>query len=175
MRKNILTIVIMALCLMNLVMTAIVVFTIVPTAKKTDALISQVASVINLELTGYAENSYKVENLEVHKIDEGLTKNLKPGEKDPETGKVESHFAVLDYVTLSINTKSEDYKELNEILTAQDPKIMDIVGTTLTQYTYDEAISDQSKIKEDILQQLRTYFGSADFIVDVNFGNFVCQ
>lgn len=169
MKKNILTIVIMALCLINLVMTALLIFTVVPTTKKTDALISQVASVIQLELKGYDEGTYNVEDLENHKIEEGLTKNLKVGED----GK--SHFAVLDYVTVSVNKKSEDYDSLNAILTDQDSKIMDIVGTTLTQYTYEEAVADQGAIKKDVLEQLRKNFGSSDFIVDVYFGNFVCQ
>ncbi|MFA9463829.1 MAG: flagellar basal body-associated FliL family protein [Velocimicrobium sp.] len=169
MKKNILTIVIMALCIINLVMTAVLIFTIVPTSKKTDALISQVASVIKLELTDYSEETYNVEDLVNHKIEEKLTKNLKIGADG------ESHFAVLDYVTVSLNKKSEDYNTLSAIITDQDSKIMDIVGTALTQYTYDEAISDQTKIKSDILKQLRSYLGSSDFIVDVYFGNFVCQ
>lgn len=169
MKKNILTIVIMALCLINLVMNALLIFTILPTTKKTDALITQVASVIQLELTGYEEGAYKVEDLENHKIEESLTKNLKIGADG------QSHFAVLDYVTVSVNKKSEDYKTLNAILTDQDSKIMDIVGSTLSEYTYEEAIADQTKIKQDVLKQIRTFFGSADFIVDVYFGNFVCQ
>ena len=159
----------MALCLINLVMTAVLVFTIVPTTKKTDALISQVASVIELELTGYGEGAYKVVDLENHKIEEGLTKNLKIGADG------ESHFAVLDYVIVSVNKNSEDYDKLNAIITDQDSKIMDIVGTTLTQYTYEEAIADQTEIKADVLKQLRSHFGSSDFIVDIYFGNFVCQ
>jgi len=169
MKKNILTIVIMALCLINLVMTAVLIFTIVPTAKKTDTLISQVAAVIKLELTEDGEDTYKVEDLENHKIEEGLTKNLKI-----DTDGV-SHFAVLDYVTVSINKNSEDYDTLNAIITDQDSKIMDIVGTTLTQYTYDQAIADQTDIKADVLKQLCIHFGSSDFIVDIYFGNFVCQ
>ncbi len=169
MKKNILTIIIMALCLINLVLTAVIIFTIVPTAKKTDALISQVASAINLELTVDGEDAYKVEDLENHKIEEGLTKNLKIGTDGT------SHFAVLDYVTVSINKNSEDYDKLNAIITDQDSKIMDIVGTTLTQYTYEEAIADQTDIKADVLKQLRNHFGSSDFIVDIYFGNFVCQ
>lgn len=169
MKKNILTIVILALCLINLVLTALLIFTIVPTAKRTDALISQVASVIELELTGYSEGAYKVEDLETHKIEEKLTKNLKIGSDG------ENHFAVVDYVTLSINKKSEDYKEKSVIITDQDAKIMDIVGTTISQYTIETAISEQAKMKEDILKQLRKYFGSSDFIVDIYFGNFICQ
>lgn len=169
MKRNILTIIIMALCLVNLVMTALLIFTIVPTTKKTDALISQVASVIQLELKGYEDASYNVEDVENHKIEESLTKNLKVGED----GKV--HFAVLDYVTVTLNKKSEDYGTLKALLDSQNSKIMDIVGTILTQHTYEEAVSNQSEIKKEALEQLRKHFGSSDFIVDIYFGNFVCQ
>ena len=50
MKKNMLTIVVIALCVLNLVLSAVVVFTVIPTANKTNALISQVASIIDLEL-----------------------------------------------------------------------------------------------------------------------------
>lgn len=169
MKKNILTIVILALCLINLVLTALLIFTIVPTSKKTDALISQVASVIELELTGYSDGAYKVEDLENHKIEEKLMKNLKVGTD----GK--SHYAVLDYVTVSINKNSEDYNKLSALVTDQDSKIMDIVGTVISDYTYETAISNQPEMKEEILKQLKKHFGSSDFIVDIYFGNFVCE
>ena len=49
MKKNILTVVVIALCLINLALSAVVVFSIVPMANRTNDLIAQVASVINLE------------------------------------------------------------------------------------------------------------------------------
>ena len=50
MKKNILTIVIMASTVLNLVLTIIMVFSIVPAMNKTNKLVDKVASVIDLEL-----------------------------------------------------------------------------------------------------------------------------
>lgn len=161
----------MALCLANLVMTALLIFTILPTTKKTDALITQVASVIELELTGYNDNSYKATDVESYKIVEALTKNLKPGED----GK--THFAVSEYVSLSVNKNSEDYKTYNENLLANayDSKIMDIVGSVISQYTYEDILVNEEEVRSTILSEIKKYFGTSDYIVDVTLGNLVYQ
>ena len=50
MKKNLITVIILALVLANLILTAILVFTIIPQTKKSNQLIDQVCSAINLEL-----------------------------------------------------------------------------------------------------------------------------
>ena len=50
MKKNILTIIVIALCFVNVALTATVIFTVVPAVSKSNALITQVASIIDLEL-----------------------------------------------------------------------------------------------------------------------------
>ena len=50
MKKNILTIVIMACTVLNLVLNIIIIFSIVPASNKTNKLVDKVASVIDLEL-----------------------------------------------------------------------------------------------------------------------------
>lgn len=170
MKKNILTVMVLALCLVNLVLTALLIFTVLPSTKKTDALISQVASVIELELTGYDEGAYKATDLETYKVDEGMTRNV-----TAEDGS--GHVAVLDYVSLSINKNSEDYKALNKdlLLKAYDAKIMDIVGSVITTYTYEQLINEQDQLKKDILQEIRKFLGSSDFVVEVTLKNLLCQ
>ena len=49
MKKNILTIIIMASCLLNLILTAVIVFAVVPTMNKTSQLVDKVATAIDLE------------------------------------------------------------------------------------------------------------------------------
>lgn len=169
MKKNILTVVIMALCLMNVILSAVIVFSIVPMANNTNKLIEQVASAVKLDLTDGSASAYDVAKLEDYKIEQAITKNLKIGTD----GK--SHYAKMDYVSLSVNTDSEDYSSLNDTLISnkQDSKIMDIVGGVFSQYTYEEAMEDDSVIREEVMSELKKYFGSADFIIDISFGNLV--
>ena len=50
MKKNLMSVIILALVLVNLVLTAILTFTIIPQTKKSNQLVDQVCSAIDLEL-----------------------------------------------------------------------------------------------------------------------------
>lgn len=171
MKKNILTIVILALGLINVVLTSVMIFTIVPTANKTNSLISQISSVIDLELETPEDKEVQipVTELEPYKVTNGegggsLTINLKQGtdEKD--------HYAMLDSVTLSVHKKSKDYKKLSGTLATSTNKILEIVTNEITKYSYDDAKNSREEMKANILEKIQNYFQS-DFIVDVSFDN----
>lgn len=70
MKKNIFSVIITVLTVVNVVLTAIMFFVMVPTFNKTNNLITQVASVLNLELDGDSDASadadYSMEDLEIH-------------------------------------------------------------------------------------------------------------
>lgn len=165
MKKNMLTIIILALCLVNTILSALVVFVVVPTSQRTDKLITQVASVINLELEGEGASKVDIANIESYKIEESKTMNLKISENGKE------HYAVMDYVSISINKASEDYEKLQPLLATQNSAIMDIVDSVMSKYTYEEAIDNREQMKEEILDELKRYFGSGDFVVGVTLGN----
>ena len=57
MKKNIFSVIITVLTVVNVVLTAIMFFVMVPTFNKTNNLITQVASVLNLELDGDSDAS----------------------------------------------------------------------------------------------------------------------
>ena len=63
MKKNILTIIIMASCLLNLILTAVIVFAVVPTMNKTSQLVDKVATAIDLETDEEASGDYSIDNL----------------------------------------------------------------------------------------------------------------
>ena len=109
MKKNLITVIILALVLANLILTAILVFTIIPQTKKSNQLIDQVCSAINLELQS-GENTpatpeVPIEDVETYAITDGFTVNLKQGEDGKQ------HYAVFS-VSLSLNTKSDGYKSI---------------------------------------------------------------
>lgn len=168
MKKNMLTIVVLALSLINVILTATMVFVVVPTSQKTDKLIAQVASVVELELKGESE-TFDMTNAEPYKIEEQKQMNLLPGEDKKQ------HYVTIGYVTVYINPDSEKYKEYNTDLTGgtYNSMILDKVETVITGYTYEQAVESREQMKKDVLDELKKVFGSSDFVIDVSFGNLI--
>lgn len=174
MKKNILTIIIMALTAVNLILTAVIVFTTVPAMNRTNNLIKQVSSVIDLELESPEDSEDNVDvdvkDIETHefKYDSEATINLKKSSDGKE------HWGQLDSVTLSVNKKSDDYKSLNETLDSNSSKVMEIVTGVISSYDYEGIKNNKEQIKKEVLQQLKDYFKS-DFIIDISFNNLRLQ
>lgn len=170
MKKNLITVIIMALVLANLILTAILAFTIIPQTKKSNQLIDQVCSAINLELEGGQNKNLAavpIEDIEVYNIEQSFTVNLANGAD----GK--KHYAVFS-VGLSINTKSEQYSTYGgtEGLTEKESIICSEINTIVSSYTVEEFNADGYKaVKEEILQAMQDMFGGTDFIVGVNFSS----
>ena len=80
MKKNLITVIVLALVLVNLVLTAILTITILPETKKANELITQVCSAINLELNSGSvksdATSVPIDQLAAFDIEE-MTINLK--------------------------------------------------------------------------------------------------
>lgn len=168
MKKNILTIIILAMSLINIVMSAVLIFVVVPTSNKTNNLVSKIASIIDLELespvAGEAEIS--VSDITTHPIADKLTINLKESDDL-------SHYAVV-IVSLSINNKNEEAATLEPFITDNENAIKEIVTEEFSKFTIDEVINNKSVIKENILTRIHELFNS-DFIINVSFGNIILQ
>lgn len=155
MKKNILTIIIMASCLLNLILTAVIVFAVVPTMNKTSQLVDKVATAIDLETDEEASGDYSIDNLEPYSIafENKQTINLKPDEGDNT-----SHFAVLEGVTISFNKEAEDYKEVSESVKAKDVYITEIVKETIADQSMKTL--NQNAVKEQALAKIQDLYGS---------------
>ena len=68
MKKNLISVLILALVLANLILTAILAFTIIPQTKKSNELIDQVCSAIDLELESGSNISVPIENIELYNM-----------------------------------------------------------------------------------------------------------
>ena len=69
MKKNIVSIIILALSVANLVLSALLVFTFVPQAKKTDKLITEICSVLKIELdSSGVKDKVELKNLEYYSL-----------------------------------------------------------------------------------------------------------
>lgn len=167
MKKNILTIIIMAISLINTVLLALIIFTIVPAAKSTNNLITKVASIVDLELESPSgEDGFSVEDIASYPIADAMTISLASNDGT-------AHYLSVE-VTLSMNSKNEDYETLGEKVEPNEDKIKEIIEEAFSQYTKDEVKPNKEKIKEEILAKLKDYFHS-DFIIDVTFVNLLIE
>ena len=165
MKKNILAIIILAATIVNISLTAILLFAIVPKAQRTDALIQKIVSILDLELenpdaSDYAEIPF--EERELYSIAERQTFNLSriPGDS-------KNRYAFVN-INLLIHTKSKDYKTIQPKLVTYENRIISIVNEVVSSYTIETIIGSKEEICDKVLEMLRTEFGSADFLIDVD-------
>ena len=142
MKKNIFTVLILALTVINVVLTAVLFFVMLPTFQKTNTLITQVASVLNLELDADADAdpdaNVTMSDMEPVAVtwEQQQTYNLKADD----SGK--DHYALMKGYTLYLNKKSEDFSDIQEKLTNDHAQIDGIISSVISNLTYDEATQD---------------------------------
>ncbi len=168
MKKNILTIIIMAVTLVNTVLIAILIFAIVPTSNKTMKLIDRVNTIVDLELESPEGNLAEISlsDIVAYNISDKLTLNLKSDDG-------ENHYAILK-VSLSMNSKNEDYETLSLKIQENENAIKEIVSDEFGKYTKEEVMTNKNLIKDQIIVRIQEYFRS-DFIINVSFGDLITQ
>ncbi|MCR5204792.1 MAG: flagellar basal body-associated FliL family protein [Lachnospiraceae bacterium] len=164
MKKNMLTILVIILCVVNLTLSAYIVFTVVPNAQRTDNLITRIMQIIDLELESplppNINNTYDIENIEKYEL-EDMTTNVAAGSD----GK--AHFAKIT-ASLTINNADEDYAKLNPKVETMKSDITSIIKTNVSKYNNEQLGTPEVKkaVKEQIVTDIQTLFNST-FIVDV--------
>lgn len=162
MKKNLMSVLILALLIVNLILTAILTITILPQTKKSNELINQVCSAINLELqSGEATDikSVPMEDIVVYPLTNTITVNLKNGKDGAE------HYAVIT-ASLSMNSKNKDYSTYGSKIAEKESLIKNTINSTIGKYTMEDLKSKQADIQKEVLTNLQKMFDS-DFIVDV--------
>ena len=177
MKKNLISIVILALLIVNIALTAIMMLSVVSTSRKSAALVDNIATALNLELTaggegGTAEEiSVPMSDIDTYDISEKMTIPLKV-ETNAE-GKEEQHYFISN-ITLSMNTKDKGYKTYNESLVDRESLIKGEITDVINQHTVDEARNNQDQIRKEILARIQTMFDS-EFIFNVTFSDTMIQ
>ena len=170
MKKTLMSVLILALVVANLILTAILMISVVPQTKKANELINKVCSAIDLELEGGKENSITVpiEQLETVQIASGesLTINLK-SEGDTKS------YAVIS-ISLALDKKNKGYKKGVEYITANEDLIKGEIIKIVSSHTIDDMRNNQEDVQEEILRRLRKLFDS-DFIVSVAFPTYTYE
>jgi len=172
MKKNLLTIIILSLGILNMILTAVIVFAVVPTTIRTNDLIAKVASNIDLELESPIPNSetgdISIADMEVYPIENDITINLKKAGND-----TKSHFALVS-ASFSLNMKAEDFKALEPTIATHESSITEIITEEFQKYTVLDVTANKDIIKAEILRRVQEYFKS-DFIISMSVGKLIVE
>ncbi|WMC93008.1 flagellar basal body-associated FliL family protein [Kineothrix sp. MB12-C1] len=173
MNKNLLSILILGLLVVNIILTSIMMFSVTGASKKTSKLVTDIASVLRLEL-GDEEAETKAVPLsqtEVYNISDSMTVTLRNGEDG------NTHYCMVS-VALSINTKADGYKEFgsSEVMSSYEPLITGEIINIIGNYTMDELKTreKEAEAKQEILHRIQSMFES-EFIYNVSFSDIKFQ
>lgn len=177
MKKSLLTVVTFALCLINVVLSALMAIVIVPEVKKVNSLVSQVSTAIELDLEAGKSQSgasnIPIEQLAYYSIS-AITVSL----KDDGDGK--NHIANINMV-MSIDTKHENYgtygapfDNASDKKGTYDDLVKSIVNEVVSQYTVSEIKDSPDTAQDAIRLKLNEKFGD-NFVVSINFSQVLTQ
>ena len=171
MKRNLISVIILALSIINFIMLSVLVFSVVPSTKKTDNLITSIASVIDLSVEGTdGELMHKVDlsDLNIYTITNEDTITLKTNDSN-------SHYAVVQ-IAISMDKTSKDYKKYDpaaaEGIASKEGVIKATVADVLSQYTAEECSNNKAEITKECTKAVRELFGS-DVIYEVSFSKYV--
>jgi flagellar FliL protein len=161
-----LSIIILALLVVNVILSAIMMVSVSSASRKTAALVSDISTIVGLEINGLpqsttASTTPSMADTAVYNISDELTIPLKLGED----GK--THYAVGN-VSLSMDTTHEDYKTYSETMADREGLIKDVIFDVIGNYTMEEMQSNSKAVKDEILTRVQELFGS-EFIYGISF------
>jgi flagellar FliL protein len=161
-----LSIIILALLVVNVILSAIMMVSVSSASRKTAALVSDISTIVGLEINGLpqsttASTTPSMADTAVYNISDELTIPLKMGED----GK--THYAVGN-VSLSMDTTHADYNTYSETMADREGLIKDVIFDVIGNYTMEDMQSNSKAVKEEILARVQELFGS-EFIYGISF------
>lgn len=173
MKKNLLSILILVLLIVNIALTSVMMISVTGTNSKTAALVDTIATVMNLELTGPAQDnvpSVSLADTVVYDIRDmmiPLAASVVVNEDGTtEISNKQSYFIFT--LSLSQNTKHEDYETLGgDNLATRETLINAWVNDVVGKHTLEDCKNNLDGIKDEILKAIQTNFGS-DFIYKID-------
>lgn len=170
MKKNLLSIIILSLLVVNLVLTGIMMFSVTSTNKKTAEIVTHIAGIINLELEDASGDTPNVSlaDTQVYPIEETITIELRRSEGDSK-----AHYCVVG-VDLSLNKTDPDFVTFQEDLANKEGLIKSEINSVISSYTMEEARLSQDALSQEILKRIQELYGSK-FIYKVSFRSIIFQ
>lgn len=172
MKKNLLSIIIIALLIMNLILTSIMMFNVLGTSNQTAALVSDIATVLNLELGGpdseqESEPEIPMSDVDSYSIPDSMTILLRDSENADGEDDGKDHYAMIS-VVLYMNKKDEGYKKYRETL--NDDVLKSLIVEAVGEFTVEEFRADTDAVYKAILDKIQKEFDS-QFIFKVAFSD----
>ena len=165
MKKNLISVIILALLIVNIALTSVMLFSVTSTNKATADMVMRITGAMDMELSSADGTAFTpvvpIENIASYDIADTMTIRLKQDEDGAE------HYIMIA-VTLSMDKEHEDYKEYGESLTDRESLIKSEIINVIGQYTMAEAQADEAGMKQAILERIQNMFGS-DFVFRVDF------
>lgn len=165
MKKNLISVIILALLIVNIALTSVMLFSVTSTNKATADMVMRITGAMDMELSSADGTAFTpvvpIENIASYDIADTMTIRLKQDEDGAE------HYIMIA-VTLSMDMEHEDYKEYGESLTDRESLIKSEIINVIGQYTMAEAQADEAGMKQAILESIQNMFGS-DFVFRVDF------
>lgn len=163
MKKNLFSIIIIALLVVNIVMTGIMMISMMGTNKKTADLVSDIAAVLNLEL-GVGEEEAEVEipmsQQYIWNLEGTMTIPLQSEPVYDAEGKVtgsKDHYIAFD-ISFALDMKGEGYKEYGENIANYESLVKDAVTATVSKHTIEECRNDFDTVRDEILVAVQDLF-----------------
>lgn len=172
MKKNLLSVLILALLAVNLILTAVMMVTSFSANRKVSKLVGDIAMAVDLQITADPEEAgpadVPMKDVVTYEINE-MTIPLTIGEDG------EEHFAIVS-VTLSMNSKDKDYGTYGETLAERDGLIQSEITNAFSVRTVDEVRDPKvrEELQQEILERIQEMFKST-FIFKASFKNIVYQ
>lgn len=169
MKKGLINIIIVILSVTNIILSAIIVFAVVPAMNSTSDLVNKVAEAINLEKEGNNDASdLTIDDIDTFTFADSMLVSLKAGDD----GK--THYASFK-LTLTLNKSDEAYKKYSETLKTSEELMKSKINTVVSKYTKYEVENNQQAILDEIVTELRALFNNTTFIYSAGWSEFVTQ
>lgn len=170
MKKNLLSVLILVLLVVNIILSVVMMVSVVGTNKKTGELITSIASVLKIELYnpgGVAVTDVPMSDTEVYNMLQLMVSVVKADGKQG--------YIIMD-LGLQQNKKHKDYKKLGgeEKIAAYDSVIKDTINSVISRHTQEEFQQDTEGVREELLKEIQELFGS-DFIYRISISNIKYQ
>lgn len=175
MKKNLLSILILVLLIVNIALTAVMMISVTGTNKKTADLITNIATVLNLEL--YNPGGIPLADVPLSETDTyEMTELMIPLKRsvvvnEDGTTSVSSKQNYLIFTpSLFQNIKHEDYKAYGgtDKIASKVKLIEDAIIGVVREHTLEECQEDLDSIRDEILTEIQKLFDS-NFIFKIGF------
>lgn len=167
MKKNLLSILILVLLIVNIALTTVMMISVTGTNKKTAELVTSIATVLNLELYnpgGVPVADVPLSETETYDMSE-LMIPLKHSTIVNEDGttEVSSKQTYIQFTpSLYQNMKHEDYKAYGgaEKMATRATMVQDVITRVVREHTLEECQEDLEGVRDEILAEIQKLFDS---------------